>query len=77
MDSNTGDYGGSPEQSKQPNHCRARVAREKPLLVAALLGPLFYRRWFSRKAIDDQFVQATISRVIATTLARARRPAAR
>lgn len=37
------------------------------ILVAALLGPLFYRRWFSREAIDDQFVQATISRVIATT----------
>ena len=36
------------------------------ILVAALLGPLFYRRWFSREAIDDRFVQATINRVIAT-----------
>ena len=35
-------------------------------LVAALLGPLFYRRWFSREAIDDRFVRATINRVIAT-----------
>ena len=35
-------------------------------LVAALLGPLFYRRWFSREAIDDRFVEAIINRVIAT-----------
>jgi AcrR family transcriptional regulator len=37
-----------------------------PTLVAALLGPLFYRRWFSREAIDDRFVEAIINRVIAT-----------
>ena len=43
-------------------HAAADLSRS----VAALLGPLFYRRWFSREAIDDQFVQATISRVIAT-----------
>jgi AcrR family transcriptional regulator len=33
--------------------------------VAALLGPLFYRRWFSREPIDDEFVNATIKRAIA------------
>jgi AcrR family transcriptional regulator len=33
--------------------------------VAALLGPLFYRRWFSREPIDDKFVNATIKRAIA------------
>jgi AcrR family transcriptional regulator len=33
--------------------------------VAALLGPLFYRRWFSREPIDDEFVYATIKRAIA------------
>ena len=43
-----------------------QAAADLSVLVAALLGPLFYRRWFSREAIDDQFVQATISRVIAT-----------
>jgi AcrR family transcriptional regulator len=32
--------------------------------VAALLGPLFYRRWFSREPIDDKFVHATIKRAI-------------
>jgi AcrR family transcriptional regulator len=35
-------------------------------LVAALLGPLFYRRWFSREAIDDRFVKAIITRAITT-----------
>ncbi|QHT62848.1 TetR/AcrR family transcriptional regulator [Paenibacillus lycopersici] len=34
--------------------------------VAALLGPLFYRRWFSREPIDGQFVKAIIKRVIAS-----------
>ncbi|GMX63765.1 hypothetical protein Elgi_32430 [Paenibacillus elgii] len=31
-----------------------------------LLGPLFYRRWFSREPIDDQFVKAIIKRVLAS-----------
>lgn len=35
-------------------------------IVAALMGPLFYRRWFSREPIDDQFVQAIIKRVLAS-----------
>jgi AcrR family transcriptional regulator len=42
-------------------------ARTDPsTIVAALLGPLFYRRWFSREAIDDQFVHAIIKRAIAS-----------
>ena len=35
-------------------------------LVAALLGPLFYRRWFSREAIDAAFVKTIVGRAIAT-----------
>jgi AcrR family transcriptional regulator len=35
-------------------------------IVAALLGPLFYRRWFSREEIDDHFVHTIIKRAIAT-----------
>lgn len=27
-------------------------------LIAAIVGPLFYRRWFSKEAIDDRFVNA-------------------
>ncbi len=33
-----------------------------PTIVAALLGPLFYRRWFSREPIDDAFVTAIVDR---------------
>jgi AcrR family transcriptional regulator len=33
-----------------------------PMIVAALLGPLFYRRWFSREPIDDAFVTAIVDR---------------
>ena len=32
---------------------------------AALLGPLFYRRWFSREPIDDEFVEKMISGALA------------
>ncbi|KKC48297.1 TetR family transcriptional regulator [Paenibacillus sp. D9] len=35
-------------------------------IVAALLGPLFYRRWFSREPIDVPFVKAIIKRVLAS-----------
>jgi len=33
-------------------------------LVATLLGPLFYRRWFSREPLDDQFVNGVIEQVL-------------
>lgn len=33
-------------------------------ITAALLGPLFYRRWFSREPIDDQFVETIIDLAI-------------
>lgn len=33
-------------------------------MIAALLGPLFYRRWFSRESFDDQFVKGVIETVI-------------
>lgn len=35
-------------------------------MIAALLGPLFYRRWFSREPIDDQFVETVAKVVIAS-----------
>ena len=34
-------------------------------ISAALLGPLFYRRWFSREPIDDGFVDKIISGALA------------
>jgi AcrR family transcriptional regulator len=38
---------------------------DAPAIAAALLGPLFYRRWFSREQIDAKFLEL----IIRTTLA--------
>lgn len=49
---------------------RAMRRRELPeetdasTMVAALTGPLFYRRWFSREPLTDEFVQQVIWHVI-------------
>ena len=32
--------------------------------IAALLGPLYYRRWFSREPLDDDFVEAVVRRFV-------------
>lgn len=34
------------------------------VVAAAVLGPLFYRRWFSRELLDDAFVDAIVRRAI-------------
>jgi AcrR family transcriptional regulator len=34
-------------------------------IVAALVGPLYYRRWFSREPIDDTFVDPLVKAVLA------------
>ena len=33
-------------------------------LIAALLGPLYYRRWFSREPIDDAFISGVVHRAM-------------
>jgi AcrR family transcriptional regulator len=33
-------------------------------MISALIGPLYYRRWFSREPIDGQFVNTIVSNVI-------------
>ena len=33
-------------------------------IIAAILGPLFYRRWFSRETLDERFVKAVVKRAI-------------
>jgi AcrR family transcriptional regulator len=33
-------------------------------LIAAIVGPLFYRRWISKETIDDRFTEATIDAVL-------------
>jgi len=37
---------------------------DRSTMIAVLLGPLFYRRWFSREPIDDQFIQTIARNVI-------------
>jgi AcrR family transcriptional regulator len=36
-------------------------------IVAAIVGPLFYRRWFSRERLDDHFVQGVVERALGAT----------
>ncbi|MDQ2814934.1 MAG: TetR/AcrR family transcriptional regulator [Actinomycetota bacterium] len=40
-------------------------AADRSAIAAALLGPLFYRRWFSREQIDAEFVEMIIRSAIA------------
>jgi AcrR family transcriptional regulator len=34
--------------------------RQPAEVVAAVIGPLFYRRWFSREPLDDRFVKSVV-----------------
>jgi hypothetical protein len=34
------------------------------VVIAALTGPLFYRRWFSREPLTQSFVKQIIRRVL-------------
>jgi AcrR family transcriptional regulator len=36
------------------------AAAETASLISALVGPLYYRRWFSREPIDEQFVASVV-----------------
>lgn len=37
---------------------------DAPALTAMLLGPLFYRRWFSREVVSDAFARQIVSQVL-------------
>lgn len=40
-------------------------ARQSPSeVVAAVVGPLFFRRWFSREPLDDKFVRSVVARAL-------------
>jgi AcrR family transcriptional regulator len=39
-------------------------AADPSSMVSALIGPLYYRRWFSREPIDDRFVKTVVRNVI-------------
>ena len=38
--------------------------RDPSEVVASVLGPLFYRRWFSREALDLRFVKAIVASAV-------------
>jgi AcrR family transcriptional regulator len=39
---------------------------DRSTMIAGLMGPLFYRRWFSREPIDEQFIKRIVSNVISS-----------
>jgi hypothetical protein len=53
----------APDARRSPS-----LTADIPTIVATLLGPLFYRCWFSREPIDDAFVAAIIGRGLAPGL---------
>jgi AcrR family transcriptional regulator len=42
-------------------------------LIAGIVGPLFFRRWFSREPLDDHFVRAIVHSAIAAADTNTRR----
>jgi AcrR family transcriptional regulator len=40
------------------------AGREASEVVAAVLGPLFYRRWFSREALNERFVKGVVDSAV-------------
>lgn len=53
---------------------RAKERGEIPMgklaadLIASALGPLFYRRWFSKEIIDERFVQNVVDATLAAAI---------
>jgi AcrR family transcriptional regulator len=45
-------------RARRRNELRADI--ESSELTAAIAGPLFYRRWFSRQKLDDRFVKRVV-----------------
>ena len=41
-----------------------RQDRSSAAMVAAIVGPLFYRRWFSKEPIDKEFVSEVVRRAM-------------
>jgi AcrR family transcriptional regulator len=39
---------------------------DRSTMIAGLIGPLFYRRWFSREPIDEQSVKTIVRNVISS-----------
>ncbi len=41
-------------------------SQDPPEIIAAILGPLFYRRWFSREPLSETFVKNVVVRALAS-----------
>jgi hypothetical protein len=39
---------------------------DRSTMIAGVMGPLFYRRWFSREPIDEQFVKRIVRNVLSS-----------
>jgi AcrR family transcriptional regulator len=50
------------ERGKQKG--QVAPALDGATIVAELVGPLFYRRWFSREALDEKFVKSVVRTVV-------------
>jgi AcrR family transcriptional regulator len=42
-------------------------------LVACIVGPLFYRRWYSREVIDEKFVNSVLAKALGSIEAKAKK----
>jgi len=40
------------------------AAADRSVMISALIGPLYYRRWFSREPIDEAFVATIVAGVL-------------
>jgi AcrR family transcriptional regulator len=38
--------------------------RDPSEVIASVIGPLFYRRWFSREALDERFVKSVVESAV-------------
>jgi AcrR family transcriptional regulator len=38
--------------------------RDPAEIVASVVGPLYYRRWFSRQPLDEEFAKTVVARVV-------------
>jgi hypothetical protein len=41
-----------------------QASTDRSFVVSALMGPLYYRRWFAREPIDDRFVADLVRSVL-------------
>src|SRR3954447_15114548 len=40
------------------------ASADHSVIVSALIGPLYYRRWFSREPIDEAFIATIVANVV-------------